>query len=147
MITRSKRHTGNWLSFITLTRFVLPHYPYLSHPANRSKNRTKATKQQQTASKTSAKPTKPSPTLKSAPATTAAKTSSTPLSNSAAVAVSAVWVVVWVRKSTLKFCSRCLVGRWVEVALEAAVVVEVVVPVGSLVVSTLDEKRVESFLD
>jgi hypothetical protein len=57
-----------------------------------------------------------------------------------------VWVGVWDRRLILKFCSKCLVGRWVEVWVEVVVVEGEVVLVGSLGVSTLDENLCEEKL-
>lgn len=100
-------------------------------------------KQQPTASRTLVKPTRPFPTLKSALPTIAARTSSTPMSNSAAVALAA-WEAVWVRRLIPKCSSKCLEARWVEVAaLAVAVWVVVAVEVAveaSPVGSTLDER-------
>lgn len=56
------------------------------------------------------KPTKPYQILKSALATTAAKTSLIPLNSSAAVALAAAWAA-WVRRSTQRSFSKCLVSH------------------------------------
>lgn len=140
--TKSRRHTGSWLSSTILTRFVIVMSEVITE-ANHS-NRTKETKLQQIASRILVKPTKLCQTLRSALVTTVVKISSTPRNSLAVVALAAAWAVAWARKSTPKSSSRCLVDRWAAVASVAAwAVVAAEVVVASLEDSTLVEELIE----